>query len=231
MANPEPITLEGLPENIRNQFVNEAGDRFLLTIYAKSEIWDYENLRRFNDQLELVDPNITGMPPVMERLFNLVAQDGVRATLLTVVIVFLLLWIDFRSLRFALLGLIPLVAGGLWMTGILKSTGMMLTFFNVLGIPMIVGIAIDDGVHLLHRYKFEGLGKTPLVLKSTGKAILLTSLTTMVGFGSLLLATMRGFISLGSLLVFGVGACFLTTVLFLPSIIGLWKRKRENSAA
>ncbi len=92
---------------------------------------------------------------------------------------------------------------------------------------MIVGIGIDDGVHLLHRYRVEGKGKIYEIVASTGKAILLTSLTTMVGFGALLLAKYRGFGSMGSLLVLGVGACFVTTILFLPSILG-WKDRGED---
>ena len=99
------------------------------------------------------------------------------------------------------------------MVGLMKTFGMMFTLVNLMGIPMIVGIGIDDGVHLLHRYRVEGLTKTPIVLKSTGKAIMLTSITTMVGFGSLMLAKYRGFGSLGSLLVLGVFACFMTRLM------------------
>jgi predicted RND superfamily exporter protein len=124
--------------------------------------------------------------------------------------------------------MIPLIAGGFWMVGLMKSFGMMFTMVNLMGIPMIVGIGIDDGVHLLHRYRIEGLTKTPIVLKSTGKAIMLTSITTMVGFGSLMLAKYRGFGSLGSLLVLGVFACFMTTVLLLPSVIGMITRRRNS---
>jgi predicted RND superfamily exporter protein len=97
-----------------------------------------------------------------------------------------------------------------------------------MGIPMIVGIGIDDGVHLLHRYRIEGFTKTPIVLKSTGKAIMITSLTTMAGFGSLMLAEYRGFVSLGALLVLGVFACFITTVLLLPAIIGIMTRRGKS---
>jgi predicted RND superfamily exporter protein len=138
--------------------------------------------------------------------------------------VIFLLWLDFRSLKLAFLGVIPLIAGGLWMLGLLSTFGMMLTVVNVIGIPMIVGIGIDDGVHILHRYRVEGFDKTPHVLLSTGKAVLLTSLTTMAGFGSLMIAKYRGFIGLGALLVLGVGACFITTVLFMPSIINIAER-------
>ena len=229
MANPELITLNTLPEHIRNQYVNEAGDKYLVTIYPKEQIWDYAALTRFSKQLETVSPKITGSPPIFLHLIQLIGRDGLMATILTVIIVTILLWIDFRSLRFALLGVIPLITGGIWMLGIMKTCGAMLTMLNVMAIPMIVGIGIDDGVHVLHRYMFEGLTKTPVVLRSTGKAVLLTSLTTMVGFGSLLTASYRGWVGFGILLVTGVGACFVTTILFLPSIIGLMTKGKINN--
>jgi hypothetical protein len=229
MANPEMITLQTLPENIKNQYVNEAGDKYLVTIYPKEQIWDYAALTRFSKQLETVSPKITGSPPIFLHLIRLIGRDGLMATILTVIIVTILLWIDFRSFRFALLGVIPLITGGIWMLGIMKTGGAMLTMLNVMAIPMIVGIGIDDGVHVLHRYKFEGLTRTPTVLRSTGKAVLLTSLTTMVGFGSLMTASYRGWVGFGILLVTGVGACFVTTILFLPSIIGLMTKSKINN--
>ncbi len=228
MANPALITLDDLPDHVRSQYVNEKGDKYLVTIYPKEQVWNYEALTRFNKQMETVSPKITGMPPIFLHLIRLIGRDGLLATILTVIIVVLLLWIDFRSLRFALLGVIPLITGGIWMLGIMKTFGAMLTVVNVMAIPMIVGIGIDDGVHVLHRYKFEGLRKTPVVLRSTGKAVLLTSLTTMAGFGSLMTASYRGWIGFGALLVTGVGACFVTTVLFIPSIIGLLTRGQIN---
>jgi hopanoid biosynthesis associated RND transporter like protein HpnN len=229
MANPELITLQTLPEHIRNQYVNKNGDKYLVTIYPKEQVWNYEALTRFNKQLETVSPKITGTPPIFLHLIRLIGRDGLLATILTVVIVTVLLWLDFRSLRFALLGVIPLITGGIWMLGIMKTFGIMLTMLNVMAIPMIVGIGIDDGVHVLHRYMFEGFRKTPVVLRSTGKAVLLTSLTTMVGFGSLMTASYRGWVGFGALLVTGVGACFITTVLFIPSIIGIMTKGKINN--
>jgi predicted RND superfamily exporter protein len=220
--------MEMLPEHIRNQFVNEAGNKFLVTIYPKEQIWNFDALTRFDKQLETVSPKITGTPPIFLHLIRLIGRDGLLATILTIIIVILLLWIDFRSLSFALLGVIPLITGGIWMLGLMKTFGLMLNVVNVMAIPMIVGIGIDDGVHILHRYRFEGLRKTPVVLKSTGKAVLLTSLTTMVGFGSLMTASYRGWVGFGALLVTGVGACFVTTILFIPSIIGLLNKGKIN---
>jgi predicted RND superfamily exporter protein len=221
MANPEFLTLDNIPYNIKSRYVNDAEDLFLVNIYPREYIWNFENMRRFSKQVELVSERATGLPPLFLRLIELIGRDGKRATVLTLFIVVLLLWLDFRSLKLALLGIIPLIAGGLWMLGLLSSFGMMLTVVNVIGIPMIVGIGIDDGVHILHRYRVEGFSETPHVLLSTGKAVLLTSLTTMAGFGSLMISKYRGFIGLGALLVFGVGACFITTVLFMPAIINI----------
>jgi predicted RND superfamily exporter protein len=226
MANPEPITIEAIPESIRERFLNKSGDQYLVTIFPKEIVWDFEFLRRFTEQMQRISPHITGSPPMFLRLIDYVGRDGFRATILTVIIVFILLLLDFRSLRFTLFAMIPLVVGGFWMVGLLKTTGSMLTFVNVMGIPMIVGIGIDDGVHLLHRYRVEGMHKTSVVLRSTGKAILLTSLTTMVGFGSLLPAKYRGFASLGTLLVLGVAACFVSTVLLLPAVVHLFIPKK-----
>lgn len=228
MANPEIITLDILPAHIRERYVNEAGDNFLVTIYARQQLWDWEILDRFTKQLELVSPRATGTPPMFMHLIALIGRDGLWATILTLIIVVVLLWIDFRSLKFALLGMIPLITGGILMLGIMKSVGMLLDFINVMGIPMIVGIGIDDGVHILHRYKYEGFDKTPLVLRSTGKAIMLTSLTTMAGFGTLAFGGYPAYQSLGTLLAIGVAACFVTTILFIPAIIRLTTRKNKS---
>jgi len=226
MSNANIIRLRELPEGIKGRFMNNKGDNFLVTIYAKGQVWNFQSLRSFTEQMASISPKITGTPLVMLRLIDYIGRDGLRATILTVVIVLLLLWLDFRSFRLALLGIIPLLAGAIWMVGLLRTFGLAFTVVNVMGIPMIVGIGIDDGVHLLHRYRVEGFNKTKKVLRSTGKAILLTSLTTMVGFGSLLIAKYRGFIGLGALLLLGVGACFITTVLFLPAIISLMQRRK-----
>lgn len=227
MANTQEITLNLVPESIKHDYFSNSGERMLITIYPSSHIWNFEFLEIFVDQMKRVEPHITGMPPLTLRLMEYYGRDGKRAAMLTLIVVFFLLWVDFRDIRLAIMGMIPLVFGAIWMMGLMKSFGMMLTYVNVMAIPMIVGIGIDDGVHILHRYRVEGNGRMPKVLASTGKAVMLTSLTTMCGFGSLMLAEYRGYGSMGALLVIGVGMCFLTTILFLPAILSLMDRKRK----
>ncbi len=226
MANSEEIDLTMIPEHIKNRYVNEKGDRFLLTIFPKEQIWDYKFLARFTDQMQRLSESITGTPPLMLRLVYLIGEDGKWASLLALVVVFLLLWADFREFKLAVIALVPLITGAIWMVGLMTSFGLKFTMVNVMAIPMIIGIGIDDGVHLMHRFRVEGWNNLKAVLGSTGRAILLTSLTTIAGFGSLMMAKYRGFASLGSLLVIGVAACFMTSIVFLPSLVKLLKGRK-----
>jgi predicted RND superfamily exporter protein len=97
----------------------------------------------------------------------------------------------------------------------------MLTLVGFYAVPIIIGIGIDDGVHIIHRYNVEGSRKHTAVFSSTGRAILLTSLTTMLAFGSLWFASFSGLSDLGVVLLIGVGACFVATVLVIPVLKGL----------
>jgi hypothetical protein len=226
MGSTNPIHLEDLPESILDRYGNENRDQFLVTVFPAGNIWQDKNfLERFVQDLEKVSDKATGMPPIFNALVEIIGRDGRNAVVLTLVIVFVLLILDFRSPRLALMAMIPLACGIFWMVGLMHLVGMQLTVMNVLGLPLIVGIGIDDGVHIVHRWKHEGKGKTGVVFSSTGKAILLTSLTTMLAFGSLVFSIWRGFGHLGGALFLGVGACFLTTVLGLSGLIGLSERK------
>jgi predicted RND superfamily exporter protein len=119
-------------------------------------------------------------------LLKIFGRDGRNAILLTLVVVFFLLWADFKKPGHALMAMIPLALGVFWMVGLMNMTGIQLSMMSVMGLPLIIGIGIDDGVHIMHRWRSEGKGKIRIVFSSTGKAILLTSLTTMFAFGSLI---------------------------------------------
>jgi len=226
MGSMDPIRLEDLPDSIVDRYGNASRDQFLVTVFPAGNVWqDKSFLDRFVQDLEGVSDRATGMPPVFKALIEIIGRDGRNAVLLTLAIVFILLIVDFRSPRLALMAMIPLAFGIFWMVGLMHIVGMQLTVMNVMGLPLIVGIGIDDGVHIVHRWKHEGKGKIGVIFASTGKAILLTSLTTMLAFGSLVFSIWRGFGHLGGALFLGVGACFLTTVLGLSGLIGLTERK------
>lgn len=224
MASTDWVTFESLPHDIRKRYVNPRNDDLLINVYPKGYIWDEKNLSKFNEQTARVSERITGMPALMQLMMGLMAEKGRLAVIFGVCAIAVFLLLDFRSLSYTVLAVIPLAVGAAWMVGCMAMLGMKLSMVNFMALPLIIGIGIDDGVHVLHRYRIEGRGSMPLVLKYTGRAILLTSLTTMIGFGSMGLASHRGLAGLGKTLFFGVGCCFLSSVIVLPAIITLWER-------
>ena len=227
MASTENIALDDLPASILDRYANRDRTQFLLTVFPAENIWtDVNFLQRFTSDLDRVSNKATGMPPVMQELIRVIGNDGKNAALLTVFVVFLLLWLDFRNFKYAIIAMIPLVAGVIWMVGLMHLIGRQLTVVNVMGLPLIIGIGIDYGVHIVHRWRIEGSKKVNQIFASTGKAIFLTSITTMLAFGSLIFSIWRGFGSLGGAMFIGVGACFLSTAIILSGIIGLLEREK-----
>jgi predicted RND superfamily exporter protein len=227
MSSSDLISIDDIPESILDRYSNQARDKFLITIYPSGKLFsDATVLNRFVDDMELVSRKTTGMPVVAISWLRIAARDGRNAILLTLVIVFMLLWIDFGKPWYAIMGMIPLVLGAFWMVGFMNLFGMMLSFMTLVGLPLIIGIGIDDGVHIMHRWQQEGKGMVITVFSSTGKAILLTSLTTMLAFGSMTFSVFPAWAWFGESLFLGVGSCFLTTVIILPGFIGWMERKK-----
>ena len=94
---------------------------------------------------------------ISAELRAIVWDDAIIASLVGIVAVFLLMWADLGGPIRALLGLLPLLVGMVWMLGAMAILGFRLNFFNIFVLTMIVGIGVDYGVHLLHRwYETDG---------------------------------------------------------------------------
>ncbi|MBN2790544.1 MAG: MMPL family transporter [Candidatus Delongbacteria bacterium] len=215
------IGFDNLPSSIKDRFVSTSNNNLLISIYPNSNIWQEKNLRRFHEQTQKIDKGITGLPIIMLVFIDLIKEKGTLSVILGSIVIIVLLLLDFRSVRYTIMALIPLLVGAVWMMGLMYLFKMKLNLNNFMALPIIIGIGIDDGVHILHRYMIEGRNSMDKVTKHTGKAILLTSLTTMIGFGSIGMATHRGLASMGIVLVLGVGSCFISSAFLLTAMISL----------
>ena len=228
MCSTEVVTLEGLPERIVKRYANRDASRFLITVYPKGNVWDGLRLKSFCSQMLKVSELSTGSPLVFNSLIDLMTEKATQATLFAGAAILFLLLADFRRIGMTVLTILPLFFGAFWMVGGMVLLGMKFNFSNIMTVPLILGIGIDDGVHVTHRYIREGRGLIPKVLRHTGRAIFLTSATTILAFGSMGLASHRGLASMGHSLVIGVSACFVTSVFSLPSILVLIERVRDR---
>jgi predicted RND superfamily exporter protein len=134
--------------------------------------------------------------------------------------------IHFRSLLPVILSLIPVGLGFLWLAGIMGYYDVPLNPANIMTLPLVIGIGVTNGLHILNRYAEE---QTPSILaRSTGKAVLVSGLTSIAGFGSLMLAKHRGIESLGFIMSIGLATCMIAGLAFLPALLNLLFRRRDD---
>ena len=140
----------------------------------------------------------------------------------TSLVALLALVIDWRSVMLCAVTLVPPVMGGVLLFGCLALIGVAFNPANLIVLPLILGIGVDDGVHVVH--DFRGQRGAYRMSASTMNAIVLTSLTSMIGFGSMMLAAHRGLYSLGLVLVLGIGNCLFVSLVLLPAILAATRR-------
>ncbi|HEY5311905.1 MAG TPA: MMPL family transporter, partial [Pirellulales bacterium] len=233
MANPEPPELSDLPESLVHRFVGQH-DRYLLKIYGRGNIWDMGALAKFVKDVRSVDPRVTGNPVQAYEASLEMKTSYENSALYALVIILALLWFDFRSVRYALLAFLPLAVGVLQMFGIMGLLNIPLNPANMIALPLILGISVDEGVHIVHDFR-EHRGRYRMA-PSTAVAVLVDALTTIVGYGALMIASHQGLQSLGRVLTIGVSACMFTSLVMLPALLTWITRNRpdeepENNAA
>jgi predicted RND superfamily exporter protein len=223
-TNTEIATVENLPQRIKVRYTNERNSSLLISVFSRKQIFDERNLRTFAAQMKTVAEDVTGGPIITFLFFNTMIERGRAATLYALLAIMFLLLIDFRTVTHTVLALIPLLAGACWMLGGMAAMGIQFSIDTFMVLPLILGIGIDDGVHILHRYRIEGAGSIPRVLRRTGRAVLLTSLTTMIAFGSMMFGSRRGPATAAQVLFMGVGLCFVSSAVVLPALITLYEK-------
>jgi len=221
MSNPEPPQLTDLPEGLVTRFVGQRG-RHLLKIYSRADIWDMEAMKQFVAEVRSVDPRATGNPLQTYEASIQMKQSYEQAAWYALAAIVVVLLIDFRRMEYVLLAMVPLGFGMLQLFGVLGVLGISLNPANMIVLPLILGIGIDDGVHVVHDFRCQ---QGPYRMSpSTACAVLITSLTTMVGFGSLMIADHRGLQSLGRVLTIGVSCCLFSSLVILPALMNLLRR-------
>jgi uncharacterized protein len=223
-AVEETFTIEEVPFNIKRRFIGKDGEvGHFAFLYPDVPLRNGRNAILFSDDVRKIETDdgkifyASSSNVIFADMLLVMMRDGKIAVVATLLVVFLLLWWDFGRIRYSLQVLTPLVVGVIWMLGIMSLAGTKLNFFNIVVVPAILGIGIDNGVHIFHRYMQEGRRSLPFVLRHTGLAISMTSVTTAQGFSGLVFAWHAGLQAIGSLALIGIGCAFLTAVTMLPA--------------
>jgi predicted RND superfamily exporter protein len=181
-----------------------------------------------------VDPTVTGPPVISYEAITLMERAYQQGTIYAFVLVAGLTFWMIRRVRETMLALLPLVIGLLWTVGLMHLFGLRFTLANVWGLPLMIGASAEFGLNIVMRYLEGRQHGGPLVARSTVMAVALSGFTTMVGFGSLMIADHRGIFGLGLLLTLGSACGLLASLVVLPVVLRMmpvWTRRVQRAAA
>ena len=226
LLDAKPFEIQDLPYNIRRSFTGLDGriGNFVF-IYPGVSLSQGKNAIRFAEEVRDIPLpsgkvyHASSANVVFADVLLVMMHDSKIAVLASLIVVFLIVLADFRSVRAAALVLLPLLVGIVWMAGGMALTGMKLNLFNMVVFPSIIGLSLDSGVHMYHRYLEEGFGHLRKVVMTTGQAVAVGSFTTMLGFGDLILARHPGLKSLGGLALLGLATTLVTALILFPAAL------------
>ncbi len=199
----------------------------IVYLYPRADLWLLEDTGRFKNQLirtlsragfEPGDYALTGANMLTGELKSMILQNLRVSLSLAISSILVILLVYFRSLKYLTLSLLPLAAGMTILMGMMAILGIEFSFLNIMVIPMIIGIGIDDGVHFANTLRYPEKNRTFNGLTQTGRAVVLTSLTTIAGFGSIILSHYPGLQSMGAVAVIGIAACLFSSIVIMPAI-------------
>ena len=219
-----------LPLPLRNRFIGITG-KYLLQVYPKENVWERKHQEEFVRQLRTVVADATGTPVQLYEYTSLLKNSYEKAAWYALAAIAIMVLVHFRSITCLLLALMPVFLGFLWMLGLMGFADIAFNPANIMTLPLVIGIGVTNGIHILNRFAEE---QHPGILaKSTGKAVLVSGLTTVAGFGSLIIARHQGIASLGFIMSVGVSTCMLAGLTLLPALLTLmisrgWKIKKPS---
>jgi hopanoid biosynthesis associated RND transporter like protein HpnN len=230
-ANPEPITLADLPISLRERYVGKSG-KWLLRVFGKDSLWDFGPLAHFVERIRTVDEEATGRPFTFLEGLQAMKTGFQMAGLYALAAIVLVLLADFRRVTHMLLALAPLAMGVLMTLGIMGIFDVTLNPANMIVFPLILGVGVDNGVHVIHDFLEQWhQGRRYTLGRATGRGMFVAALTTILGFGTLMISQHRGLVSLGLVLTLGVTCCMFGALIVLPALLGFVASYRAPAQA
>lgn len=233
----EPITIhsfqnEGFGDIMKHYYVEKNGIKKVVTqVELTGPTYDINIVNDFIEDVD-TDPKlakesiiITGIRVVTAEFLTLVKKDffvGVTASLL---VVLLLVVIKYWNFRAVMVCMVPLTFSILCIMGAMRLMGIKINFVNMISVPLLIGSGVDYGIYIISRYLEDQRHDVFAAIHETGQSMFLSSLTTVIGFGSLIFVDNQGLTSLGYMCSVGIIICAVSSVIVLPAMLRLWGKK------
>lgn len=212
-----PVSLGDLPLSLSSRYLAADGQA-LVVVRPEQDLRDPFARAAFVDAVRGVWPEVSGEAVTIVEAGQAVIEAFTEASILAFVLVALLVFAVLRRLSDSLAALLPLVLAALYCGGLAVLLGIPLNFANVIVLPLLFGLGIDSGLHLVVRRR--EVPNAPLLDNATPRAVLVSALTTLASFGALSLSEHPGTASMGLLLMLALASVLFAVFLVLPALIG-----------
>ena len=216
----DPVELEDLPAQLTRRMMTADG-RARVTILPSDKLTGEAAFTRFAEQVQTVVPTATGLPANLIAFGEATRDSFYEALTMAAVLISVLLLLLWLRIVPMLLVLAPLVLSNTLTVGAMAALGLRFNFVNIVVIPLLIGIGVDSGIHLVHRA--EALARSEkqerLLSSTTARGVFYSALTTTVSFGTLALSSHRGMSSLGIVLTIGMTLTVISNLVVLPALI------------
>ncbi len=232
-----PVTIEsfqtqGFSEIMRHYYVERDGIKKVVTqVELSGTSHDIHIVNNFvqdiqsDPVLEKQNYILTGIRVMTAEFLRLVKKDFQLALWASVVIVILLVALKYRNFKAMMVCMVPLIFSLAIIMGIMRIFGIKINFVNMVALPLLIGTGVDYGIYIISRYLEDFRHDVVAAITETGQSLFLSALTTMIGFGSLMVVDNQGLSGLGTMCAVGIFICALSSVIILPALLRLWGKK------
>lgn len=212
------VTLDTFPADLTRRWVSADG-QFRVEVTPKEDLDDPAALARFVSDVRSIAPGATDSAVLNLESGNTVARAFRQAMIVAFVVVLLVLWSMFRRLRDPLVVLAPLLLALGLTTATMVVIGLPFNYANIITLPLLLGIGVDSGIHMVHRSHVTKVDNVQLLRTSTTRAVVTSTLTMTCSFGNLAFSPHRGTASMGIVLTMGMLYVLVCTLVLVPALL------------
>ncbi len=214
------VESNNIPAEIHDRWVSD--NHYKLQILPVENLNDNGSMKRFVKELQAYDSNVIGSPVISIEAGDAVIIAFKSAFTYAFIAIAILLILLMKIKKDALIILSSVFIGGAFTFGFMLLFNIPLNFANIIGLPLLLGIGVDSGIHIADRFRQEHQFQRNIFMTSSSRGVIVSSLTTICSIGNLAFSSHQGTASMGLLLSLGLASMMISTMVVLPAFL-IWQ--------
>ncbi len=219
------VTLTDLPQDIKVRWLSKDG-LYRIQIIPKYDLNDLANLQKFITDVQVIAPDATDLPVMYWESMKEVIAAFKQAITIALITIALLLFAIRRNVIDVLLVMTPLILAGLFTMASTVITGTPINFANIIALPLLLGLGVDNGIHMVEKLHHSLSEEQNIYRSSTARAMFYGALTTASSFAGLAFSPHQGIASMGLVITIGIFWIMTCTFIILPALSKLVIKER-----